>query len=132
MLITVPLPPRGCSSNGDKGSWRKKATATKLYRQQAWAATVEALGRKNNGTKIGPVRMSMVFCTKGVRAAGLYAPRDVSNAIASFKAAQDGICDALQIPDSHQWLQQGRVDIDNKRGPYVLVTIESSSHEEAK
>lgn len=121
--FTVPLPPRGCSSNGNKGSWRKKATATKLYRAQGWAA-IMAYGQILDGTPIRPIRMSLTFATKGVRAVGLYAPRDISNAISAFKGAQDGICEALGIPDSHQWLSLGSVTITNKRGPWVEVQIE--------
>lgn len=122
MLIQLPLPPRGCSSNGNKGSWRKKASATKVYRTQAFWATAEVAGLEPKVKT--PVRMSLTFCTKGVRVVGLYAPRDISNAVAAFKGAQDGICDALRIPDSHQFLQLGAVTIDPTRGPFVLVEIE--------
>lgn len=120
MLITVPLPPRGCSSNGDKGSWRKKAAATKVYRQEGIIAT-----RNAPLPPAGVLRMSLVFCTKGVRASGRYAPRDISNGVAAFKGCQDGLCEGWGVKDDHKHLQLGSVSIDNRRGPYVLVTIEA-------
>jgi hypothetical protein len=71
--------------------------------------------------------MSLTFCTKGVRAVGRYAPRDASNAVASFKGCQDGICEAWGTSDDYKHLQLGAVSIDNTRGPFVIVTIEPAS-----
>jgi hypothetical protein len=127
LTLQVPLPPRDCSSNGAKGSWRKKATATREYRIETFAALRAAWGWKLDGTVITPVRMSLVFCTKGSRGTGRYAPRDLSNALSSFKAAQDEIAQNLGIDDDHKHMKLGEISIDNTRGPYVIVTIEPAS-----
>ena len=122
--LTLPLPPRACSPNGDKGSWRAKYAAGNIYRTEAWAATSNRLLESKTLDLTGQrLTIALTFCTKGSRGTGRYAPRDHDNATASFKAAQDGICDALGVPDSHKWLSSAGVTIDTTQGPYVLCSI---------
>lgn len=125
LKLTLPLPPRGCSPNKTRpGAWREKQAASKLYRTEAWAATRNRLFEARLLDLIGqPLTIALTFCVKGSRGTGRYAPRDHDNATASFKAAQDGICDALGVPDSHKWLSSAGVTIDTTQGPYVLVRI---------
>jgi hypothetical protein len=94
---------------------------------ETFAALRAAWGWKLDGTLVEPVRMSLVFCIKGSRGTGRYAPRDLSNAIASFKGAQDEIAQNLGIPDDHKHMKLGEISIDNTRGPFVIVTIEPVS-----
>ena len=122
MNLTLKLPPRSCSPNSSKGSWPAKYAATTDYFAEAWAATLERpyLARK---ALIGkPLTLSLTFCTKGSRGTGRYAPQDDDNATASFKSARDGICKALGVPDSHEWLTS-TVKIDTTRGPWVEVVV---------
>ena len=124
IVFDVPLPLRDCSSNGDKGSWRKKSRAVKTYRQEGWCAFT--LDKPAGYCTPDRVRMSLVFATKGARRMGRYAPRDISNALAAFKAAQDGIKDAgAMVDDDAAHCQLGSVTIDPGHGPWVRVTLEA-------
>ena len=125
MNIVIPLPPRGCSPNkGREGDWRAKRRGTNAYYQEAWAETLTHPYRERAALAGQKLTISLTFCTKGSRGTGRYAPRDHDNATASFKAGQDGICKALGVSDSHEWLQSAGVAIDASRGPYVEVAIE--------
>ena len=124
MNLQLPLPPRKCAPNGDKGSWRAKHGASKIYFSEAWAETLRTPAYERYALAGQKLTISLVFCTKGSRGTGRYAPRDHDNATASFKAGQDGICKALGVSDSHEWLQSAGVAIDTSRGPYVLVSLE--------
>ena len=122
----VPLPPRMCSSNGSHGSWPLKARATRDYRHEGYGYALEALREQSDAIEApNRVRMSLAFCTRGVRLVGRYAPRDVSNALAAFKGCQDGFTDAgVWVDDSSRHLELGSVTIVNTRGPWVEVEIE--------
>lgn len=111
LVFEMSLPLRDCSSNGNKGSWRKKGLATKTYRQEGWIAFL--LAKPGGYIPPAKVRMSLVFGTKGARRVGRYAPRDRSNALAAFKAAQDGIADAGgMVDDSAEHCDLGGIAID--------------------
>lgn len=124
MNLTLPLPPRSCAPNGNKGSWRAKHTASGIYYAEAWGETLTHPYAERAALAGKRLTISLTFCTKGARGTGRYAPRDHDNATASFKAAQDGICKALGVSDSHTWLQSGGVTIDTTRGPFVEVSLE--------
>lgn len=111
--IEVPLPPAACHPHA-KGHWRPKAEATKEYRQMAKIAAIQ----QTKGCKfLGRCRVShewfMGKCraeqsVSPLRSAKRYRPRDIANAIASLKAAIDGIVDAGVIgDDNHKVLQWG-------------------------
>ena len=124
MNLQLPLPPRKCAPNGDKGSWRAKHTATKFYYQEAWAETLAIPYAERAALAGQKLTIALTFCTKGSRGTGRYSPRDHDNATASFKSGQDGICKALGVSDSHEWLQSAGVAIDTSRGPYVEVSLD--------
>ena len=132
MNLQLPLPPRACSPNKSRpGAWREKHAAGARYRMEAWvAARNRSLELKTPSFTGQRLTIALTFCTKGSRGTGRYAPRDHDNATASFKAAQDGICDALGVPDSHKWLSSAGVTIDTTQGPYVLccIGVESNDH----
>ncbi len=127
ITFEVPLPPRELSSNGSHGHWSRKSRAAKQYRLAcrfgALAATQCATAPEI--VRCERVRVSYLFGIKDARKLGLYCPRDVSNAIAAFKAGQDGIVDAGLIrDDSARYMELGTVTIDPKVGPFVRVTVE--------
>jgi Holliday junction resolvase RusA-like endonuclease len=91
--IALRLPPRVLSPNavhGTFGGRMKKASATKKYRQEACEATEECM------VDTAPwdyVEVQTVFYYKDKRR------RDPDNALASLKAAFDGIVDAGLVKD---------------------------------
>lgn len=120
----VPLPPRACSSNGDKGSWRAKDAGVGTYRALARYVTINVVaGRAPRPQRL---RLHLEFCLKGGRKELFYnyQPRDADNAVAAFKAAKDGIADALGIPDSARFMELGTVTLTSKTGPFVRVRLE--------
>lgn len=124
MNITLPLPPSVCSPNS-RPHWRAKAAAVESYRLDGFVAAREITKTAERAALAGQkLTISLTFCTKGARGTGRYAPRDHDNATASFKSAQDGICKALGVPDSHEWLRSAGVTIDTSRGPFVEVALE--------
>jgi crossover junction endodeoxyribonuclease RusA len=79
----MPWPFPGLWPN-DRPHWAMKSKAVKSYREGArYMARV---------AKTGPIRVT--FCPKP---RGVYP--DMDNCIAAFKAAQDGIADALKVND---------------------------------
>lgn len=125
IVIELPLPPRALSSNGSHGHWVWKARETRRYRGEC-----ELLARatpRMRGLRLEQERrrVSYTFGIKGARTLGLYCPRDVSNALAAFKAGQDGLVDAgILVDDSARWMELGTVTIDATIGPFVRVTVE--------
>lgn len=83
--FTLSWPPSALWPNA-RPHWAQKAKATKQYRQEA-----AILAR---GAVFAPIRVT--FCPKP---SGPFP--DADNAKAAFKAAQDGIADALKVNDRH-------------------------------
>lgn len=122
LTIDLPLPPRALSSNGSHGHWSKKNREAQAYRNTVWALVWAA---RFPDLPPGRRRVSYTFGIKGARAGGYYCPRDVSNALAAFKAGQDGLVDAgILVDDSVKWMELGSVTIDPSIGPFVRVTVE--------
>lgn len=90
VIIPLPWPPRVLSPNS-RTHWKAQITPRKAYRKDAWTMTRALAGR---GNPAYPPRVAITFCPPDRRA------RDLDNMIASFKAAQDGIADALSLNDS--------------------------------
>lgn len=89
MRIQLPWPLKGLSPN-DRVHWRAKSRATRRYRGIAAWTVVE---HRRHAMK-GPYALRVVFCPKS---RGPVPDKD--NCIASFKAGQDGIADALRVND---------------------------------
>ena len=87
IIITIPAPPAQLSPNA-RCHWRVKAEAVKSFRQAAMLA-----GR---GHSSEPLRTASVQATFFV---GVRRRRDGDNALASLKAAFDGLRDAGVIED---------------------------------
>ena len=122
LTIDLPLPPRALSSNGSHGHWSRKSRAARDYRTSVWALVLAARFPDSPPARR---RVSYTFGIKGARAGGYYCPRDISNALAAFKAGQDGLVDAgLLVDDSAKWMELGTVTIDATVGPFVRVTVE--------
>jgi hypothetical protein len=82
--FTMPWPFFGLWPNDRPSHWSVKSKAVKSYRDGARIMAT--------GAKIGPIRVT--FCPMP---RGPYPDKD--NCIAAFKAAQDGIADALKAND---------------------------------
>jgi crossover junction endodeoxyribonuclease RusA len=93
--IELPWPAKELSPNA-RGHWAKMARFKKGAREHAgWVAKMEVIGADwDELTFNGSPTITITFCPPDKRR------RDLDNAIASFKSAQDGIADALGIDDS--------------------------------
>lgn len=90
VTIPLPWPPRVLSPNS-RASWQAQITPRKAYRKDAWVMTRSLAGK---GNPAYPPVVAIEFRPPDNRA------RDIDNMIASFKAAQDGIADALALNDA--------------------------------
>lgn len=91
--ITLAWPNKALSPNGRPKHWSIKHKAVKLARRDAWAAVLEQNGATPPDWE--KVALRWVFHPKTRNAV------DRDNLIASVKAYQDGIADALGIDDQH-------------------------------
>jgi crossover junction endodeoxyribonuclease RusA len=112
MRIELPLPPSDCSPNAHV-HWRRKATATKFYREVA--RTMAALAKASLDVPVVVETEWYMGKSQVEKATGktvYYRPRDIQNANSSLKGAIDGLVDAGLIPDdNHKWLQWGRCSL---------------------
>ena len=111
-MIELPWPNRVLSPNAREHHFTV-ARAKKKAKADAWALAREAVGRSRFAA---PVSVVVTFCPPDNRA------RDLDNMIASFKAYQDGVAQAIGVDDS-QWsvhYQRGPV----RRPAAVLVDID--------
>jgi len=126
LVIEVPLPPRELSANA-REFWAREASVKAAYKREIGKAALAA--RVSTGWSApARARISLHYCTKGSKLAGLYAPRDWDNAVAVFKTAQDALVEeGILIGDASRVLEGGSVTFNNKTGPWVQVTIERLS-----
>ncbi len=113
MDLTIELPwyPKELSPNA-RVHWAVKANAVKKYRHAcAWAARAQGLMPSN----ADEVVMTIEFREPDKR------PRNKDNMIASIKALQDGLMDAIGIDDS-KFVVAHKIGQVAKRGK-VIVTI---------
>jgi len=87
MNFIIPWPPKNLNPNA-RPHWRTKAACVKVYRAQAYYLTKSA-HVSSNALVVG-----LVFRPPDKR------HRDLDNCLASFKAALDGIADALGVNDN--------------------------------
>jgi Holliday junction resolvase RusA-like endonuclease len=109
LQIKLSLPPRELSPNA-KVHHQVRAKAVAIYRKEAYFAAIEALSKGPKDKP--PVVMDVEFYTARKKGHYVYYPRDIDNALASLKAAIDGIVDAKVIPsDSAKYLSIGKITI---------------------
>lgn len=125
VTLEIPLPPRGCSSNGPHGYWAGSNAARQEYRADAFYAA-----REKRAPKLcGLVRVSVVCYTAPGRIPGRYRPKDEQNLISALKSAIDGLVDAAVIEgDDAERLTWGRTELrapDRSEGRAgVVITLE--------
>ena len=90
MNVTFPFPPSGLSPNA-RLHWAKKSKLTKAYRNQCHLLALEAGLRGIDWD--GKVHLWLDFYPPDKR------QRDDDNMFHAFKAARDGLADALGIDD---------------------------------
>lgn len=120
VTIILPLPGKRLSPNhtiGSRGGRFAKAAATKKYRSIAMEAVQQA------GVETGPwelARCSVTFYWPDARR------RDEDNAIASLKAAYDGIVDSgLLVDDDSKHLRREMPEFKiDRAAPRVEMTVE--------
>lgn len=89
MILVLRIPERALSPNGRPAHWAVKRKATAAARS---AARLTTLNLKRGLRVPMPVAYSLRYFWPST-------PRDDDNAIASVKAALDGICEALGMDD---------------------------------
>lgn len=117
MKIVLPFPDRRLSPNA-RLHWRARLKPKQIAKTSAWAATVATPGfyetRRALGEGEGPIAVQIRFYPPDNRR------RDDDNIIASFKAARDGVADALGVDDRrfrpHYFFEDpaapGRVEVE--------------------
>ena len=109
ITFTTSLPPRGCSPNRSD-HWSGAYTAKRDYREEVWA---DAAVAGASHLRWAAARISLTFGTHRRPGDGRYHPTDRDNAVASFKAGQDGIVDTGLIEDdAFAHLEIGEIVID--------------------
>jgi crossover junction endodeoxyribonuclease RusA len=124
--ITLPWPAKELSPNA-RGHWAKMARFKKGAREHAhWVAKKEGwwtvgenyyIDSKTGHYEVSPLVITITFCPPDNRR------RDLDNAIASFKSAQDGIADALGIDDSRWSVSYAWGDV--VKGGRVVVELDA-------
>ena len=110
LTITVPWPKRELSPNFRSRTHWAKTRAVAAYRKGCgWEAVAQ--GAKAFSADIVDVRVTFFPPDRQAR--------DLDNMIASFKAGQDGIADAINVPD-HLWSTSYAVSEPVKRGQVVV------------
>ena len=92
MKIVLPFPAKELNPNARK-HWGAVSRFKKKARADAALATRAAMGGKAIDLGEGPIPMRITFFPPDNR------HRDDDNMVASFKAARDGIADALGVDD---------------------------------
>jgi Holliday junction resolvase RusA-like endonuclease len=118
--ITLPLPHKSLSPNytvGSRGARLGKAAQTKKYRQAACTEVCYdiAAGLVSRGWKAAEVQCTFYY--KDVRR------RDKDNALASMKAAFDGIADAGLVSDDSALTYLPVIMLKSKENPRVEIEI---------
>lgn len=116
LTITLPLPPKELSPNytvGSIGQRMAKATKTKQYRKHAASLTAE----EASGEPWPAAYVECFFYHKDTRR------RDKDNALASLKAAFDGIADAGLVGDDSALTYLPVKMLKSKENPRVEIEI---------
>lgn len=130
LTITAPLPPKELSPNRARGQhWGTKSRCAGDYRRTiAMLAMSERIQwerrRLNQWVPAELARISLEFGIRNPVIRGFdvaYRPKDTDNAIASFKAGQDGLRDAGVIfDDDYLHLERGTVRINPETEGLVI------------
>lgn len=112
ICLDLPFPPADLTPHA-KGNWRKKAAATKRYRQLiADEAKLQGL----RGIAAERVRARVIIQRPNLR-------RDYQNCISCFKAGVDGLADVIGIDDRYWQIDFEEGDLRRPDGR-VVVEIE--------
>jgi hypothetical protein len=134
--IEIPLPPKECSPNY-RGHWRVQGRAKSGYRGVvSWEVSQILRELKNTSSyrfPVSKIRIDALFYLNQKQgdpfSESYYFPRDEDNAIASLKAAIDGLVDAGVIAnDSRNYMEFGAVKLlrreqEHKGKRCVVLTV---------
>lgn len=138
LVFEVPLPPTALSPNhrGETVAARQaRSKRLEQYRTLVRFAARDAAIRAGWKPPI-KARISLLYAIRPTPNTArdeldrLYRPRDWDNAVAAFKAGQDGIVAAGVLKgDTWGMLEGGRISATGAEGPFVRVTIETLESE---
>jgi len=123
IIINIPaLPPKEASPNW-RGHWSEKYRAMRDYKSLVIVRAREAM-RANHPTQ--PITTATIATTLIVRDARYI--KDGDNAIASLKAAIDGIVEAgILKDDKYINVSPVRYEIDRERAPGTIIEVQPMS-----
>jgi hypothetical protein len=136
----VPLPPVGLSPNHVIGSIGARMAKHARYQEYLETVRLIALDAAQRAGWSVPARarISLEFGVRHVkgelkskdRLARPYRPEDWDNAVAAFKAGQDGLVTTstrvgVLVGDDHRVLECGWVRVNHSAGPWVRVLLEA-------
>jgi crossover junction endodeoxyribonuclease RusA len=121
IVVRLPLPPKDLSPNA-RVHWGRRHRHSKVYREAARAATLEATMDSSIGLDWSRAEVQTVFYHRDRR------KRDQDNLIAMMKSAYDGIADLLSVDDVG-WVHvriERRIDKGDPRVEVTLTRVEDS------
>lgn len=120
LTIHIPaLPPKEASPNW-RGHWTEKYRAMRDYKTLVIVKAREAMRANHPTQPIPTARLSITFIVKDRRYI-----KDGDNAIASLKAAIDGIVEAgILKDDKYIKVSPVRYEIDKDRAPGTIIEIQ--------
>ncbi len=119
LTVILPLPPPELSPNS-RCHWAKKAKVTNKYRVDAFKAMTAAICNARLLKSVpwrGDIGVRSAFFFKAARR------RDRDNALASLKAAFDGVADAGLVFDDDQFVPYPAVLSVDRGNPRVELTF---------
>jgi Holliday junction resolvase RusA-like endonuclease len=126
LKVTIPLPPRELSPNytvGSRGARLGKAAKIKKYRQTAYLAGLAAINRRAAPRWVAATARATFYVRDRRR-------RDADNALASLKAAFDGLKDAGIVADDSGITHLPVVFVVDKERPRVEITVHATACKE--
>lgn len=127
LTVTLPLPPRELSPNftvGSRGGRMGKAAKIKKYRHCAYTMAQSAIGRKM-APRWEAATAQATFYVKDKRR------RDADNALASLKAAFDGLKDAGVVADDSGITHLPVRFVVDRANPRVEIRLEGGERSRA-
>jgi Holliday junction resolvase RusA-like endonuclease len=126
LTVTIPLPPRELSPNytvGSRGARLGKAAKIRKYRQAAYLAGLAAINRRAAPKWVAATARATFYVRDRRR-------RDADNALASLKAAFDGLKDAGIVADDSGITHLPVVFVLDKQHPRVEITVHATACKE--
>lgn len=137
--LELPLPPSALSPNKKGTHWGPRASATRKYRETCGYFALSQIGRRRAKGMI-TIDFEFYLCRTSFTAfsAGLYFPKDRTNALESAKAAIDSLQDCGLIKaDTKKYVNIGTVNLwttkkEHQGQTKLVMTIRETNGDDKK